>query len=76
MTNAARAVLAKALRLDPVERAEIIDRLFRSFEAVPDARREAAWAKEAESRIDAHQAGEIPADPASTALARISKRKR
>ena len=61
MTNTAQAVLAKALRLNPGERAELIEALYRSFNAPTDARRDAAWAEEAESRIEAHDAGRLPA---------------
>jgi len=76
MTNAARAILKQALRLDPVQRAELIDKLFHGFDAAPDARLDAAWAAEAESRIDACRAGKLPAVSAEAAFARLSRRKR
>ena len=74
MTETARAVLEQALRLDPVERAELIDRLFESFDPQPDPRIEAAWAEEAERRIDAFDAGKISADSAEAVFKRIAKR--
>ena len=74
MTRAARAVLNRALRLDPVERAQLIEGLFRSFEAPTDARADAAWAKEAESRIEAYESGKIRADSARAVLGRIAAR--
>lgn len=49
----------KALVLPPVERAALIEDLMASFD--PDARQsvDEAWAKEAESRLDAFTRGEI-----------------
>lgn len=74
MTRTTEAILQQALRLNPVERAELIEQLFRSFEPAPDARVDAAWKDEAESRIRAYEAGKIPADSAEAVFARIAKR--
>ncbi len=63
MKAAKQSVLRQALRLNPVERAELIEALYRSFNAPTDKRTDAAWAEEAESRIDAHDAGRIRAFP-------------
>ena len=73
MTAEARAVLEKALGLDAVERAELIEALFRSFDKSGDHRTDTLWAAEAESRIDAYDAGKIRADSAKAVLRRISK---
>jgi putative addiction module component (TIGR02574 family) len=69
MTTAARRILAKALGLAPVEKAELIEELFRSFDRKADRRVDAAWARETESRIDAFEAGKIPADSAAAVSA-------
>jgi len=74
MTTAARAVLEQALGLDAVERAELIEALFRSFDASGESRSDVLWAAEAESRLAAHEAGKIPAAPAADVLRRISRR--
>jgi putative addiction module component (TIGR02574 family) len=74
MTRATQAVFDQALRLDAVERAELIDQLFRSFDAVPDRAVDAAWAGEAEARLDAFSSGELTADTAETVMERIAKR--
>lgn len=76
MTNTARAILKQALRLDPVQRAELINSLFQSFDTAPDARLDAEWATEAEDRIDAARSGRIPSASARTVFARIAKSKR
>ena len=72
MTTEAQAVLGKALELDAVERAELIEAIFRSFDKTGSGRGDALWAKEAESRIDAFDAGMIVADSADAVFNRIS----
>ena len=74
MTAETRTLLEKALGLDAVERAEPIEALFRSFDTSGDRRTDVLWAAEAESRIDAHDAGKIHADSADVVLGRIGKR--
>jgi putative addiction module component (TIGR02574 family) len=74
MTRATEEVLRRALRLNPVERAQLIEGLFRSFDVAPDPKTDAAWAKEAESRIEAYDSGKVRADSAKAVLARIAKR--
>jgi putative addiction module component (TIGR02574 family) len=74
MTNATQSILQQALRLNPVERAELIDKLFHSFDKSPDERIDALWAVESESRIDAFDAGQISADSAEAVFERINKR--
>src|SRR3989338_2829405 len=56
MTSATQTILKEALRLKPVERAELIDELFHSFDKSHDERIDALWAAESESRIDAFAA--------------------
>jgi putative addiction module component (TIGR02574 family) len=74
MPTTTQAILKQALRLDPVERAELIEKLFHSFDKAPDSKVDALWAKEAESRIDAHDAGQLCADSAKAVFERINKR--
>lgn len=73
MKNATQAILDQALRLTPVERAELIEALFRSFDPDADARIDAAWAEEAESRLDAFEAGQLTADSAENVFRRVAK---
>lgn len=74
MTRAANTVLKEALLLDPVERAELIDELYHSFDKSRDARTDGLWAAESESRIDAYDAGKLSADSAEAVLGRINRR--
>lgn len=70
----AQAVLQQALRLDAVERAEMIEALFRSFETPAAETRDSAWAREAERRIDAYEAGSLGADGSDEVISRFTKR--
>ena len=73
VTEQTEHVLAEALHLPPVERAELIERLLASFEFPDRAEIDSLWAQEAEERIDAYERGEIPATPASEVFDRIDK---
>lgn len=74
MTTATQAILKQALNLSPVERAELIEKLFQSFDKAPDTKIDALWADESESLIDAYDTGQIAADSAKVVFERISKR--
>ena len=52
-------VIKDALRLHPADRAKLIDALYTSLESDEMRVREQAWAREAESRLAAYEAGEI-----------------
>lgn len=69
-----KAVTNDALKLAPVQRAELIESLLASF----DPRRaeiDALWADEAERRIDAYDQGKLKASPASEVFDRIEQQK-
>lgn len=68
-----RQVLTDALALQPIERAELIEELFFSFDNSDRKRLDQLWAAEAESRIDAFERGEFPAIPAEEVFAGINQ---
>jgi putative addiction module component (TIGR02574 family) len=68
-------LLEEALKLPPVERAELIERLLSSFEFRSRKEIDALWAEEAEDRIDAFDRGEIEEIPAEQVFAEIEKNK-
>ena len=75
MTQAAKkTVLKRALALNPVNRAELIEALFRSFGRQSSARNDALWADEAESRLNAYFSGKITTDTPKAVFGRIDKR--
>ncbi|TAN37783.1 MAG: addiction module protein [Verrucomicrobia bacterium] len=74
MTAIAEQVLKDALGLPPVDRAELIERLFQSFDSSMDRHVDTVWAAEIESRIEGYDQGQIAASPAADVLARINRR--
>ena len=52
-------VLSEALKLSPVERAELVEKILSSFE-FPDRKKiDELWANEVEDRIEAYERGDI-----------------
>jgi putative addiction module component (TIGR02574 family) len=74
MTALAERVLKDALDLQPVDRAELIEKLFRSFDRSANNAIDGAWAEEVESRFDAFDRGEIKGSPAVDVFARINQK--
>jgi len=72
MTAVAEKIMKTALELPPIDRAEMIERLFVSFDPSPKSTVDEAWATEVESRIDAFDAGKIKASSADEVFKRIS----
>jgi putative addiction module component (TIGR02574 family) len=74
MNPSASRILSDALVLSPIERAELIDELLRSFDPPENGALVDAWKAEAESRIDAYETGRLSADSSEAVFARINKR--
>ncbi len=60
MTNKVNFVLNQALELTAAERADIVEKLLVSLDS-PDPTIDAIWAKEADSRVEAYERGELEA---------------
>ncbi|MEK6576329.1 MAG: addiction module protein [Nitrospirota bacterium] len=75
MSKHREQILAEALKLPPVERAELVENLLSSFEFRSRKTIDALWAQEAENRIDAFERGEITVIPAKEVFAEIEKNK-
>lgn len=73
MLKRAENILAEALELPPVERAELVENLLSSFEFQSRKAIDALWAQEAEDRIDAFDRGEMVAIPVEDVFAEIEK---
>ncbi len=73
MAKQGEQVLAEALKLSPVERAELVENLLSSFEFQSRKTIDALWAKEVEDRINAFERGEMTAIPAKDVFADIEK---
>lgn len=73
MSPQAHEVLAQALQLSPLERAELIERILDTF-SLPDRKAiDERWAVEVEERIEAYERGELPAQPSAEVFTRIEK---
>ena len=73
MTAQAEQVLKDVLTLSPIERAEMVERILGTFEFPARKVIDAAWAREAEERIDAYERGDIKATAASKVLEKIDR---
>jgi hypothetical protein len=60
-------ILKEASTLNPAQKAWLIDRLLSGLD-MPDKEIDALWAKEAESRIDAFEKGQLKAVTLETVL--------
>jgi len=76
MPKHSKRILAEALELPPVERAELVENLLTSFEFKSRKKIDALWAEEAEDRIDAYERGEMAAIPARNVFGEIEKNRR
>ena len=65
MTPQSQQILREALGLPPIDRAELVEQILASFEFPARQDIDAAWAQEAEDRIDAYEQGEISSSPAN-----------
>lgn len=65
MTIQKSVVFDEAKKLPPIERAELIEFLLESFNDQQQKEIDEKWAKEAESRIDAYNAGKLEDMPIS-----------
>jgi putative addiction module component (TIGR02574 family) len=75
MSEQAQQVLRDALDLPPIERAELIEELYRSFDFPSRELADSLWAAESEKRIDAYEQGKVGATPANQVFDRIGSRK-
>jgi putative addiction module component (TIGR02574 family) len=60
-------IIEAALKLNPAEKAEVIDRLLGTLDA-PDEALEKLWADEAERRIGAYERGDLKSVALETVL--------
>ena len=72
--RAGQGLIEPRLHLIAMERAELIDELLNSFDTRSESRHFDTWQEEAESRIDAFEAGRLTDDAAEAVFARINRR--
>lgn len=71
MSEQAERIFEQALQLPSPERADLAERLLESLASGTDARIDALWAAEAESRIAAFHSGELTDSSAEEVFAEI-----
>jgi putative addiction module component (TIGR02574 family) len=74
MSRQTTRMLEEAKKLPPIERAELIEGLLDSFNLEQRKRIDEAWAREAESRIDAYEDGRIEEVPISKVFEEIERK--
>ena len=74
MTPQSEQVLRDALELSPTDRAELVEQILASFEFPARRDIDAAWAREAEARLEAYERGEIKSVSADEVFNEIDRR--
>ena len=72
MSGQGKRLLAEALSLSPVDRAELVEEILSSFDFPARTEIDALWAKEVEDRIDGYEKGELTAKAAEEVLSGIA----
>ena len=70
MSNPARQIESKAMKLSPQERARLAERLISSLDDEVDVGAEAAWIREGERRLDELRSGKIKGRSAASVFRR------
>jgi putative addiction module component (TIGR02574 family) len=65
-----RELIEQALKLDPTERLELVDRVLHSLDH-PDPTDDRIWIEEAERRLAAYRAGKVRGVPAEDVVGRL-----
>ena len=73
MSAQGKQVLAEALELPPVERAELVEEILSSFDFPLRLELDALWAREAEERLDAYARGDLKAQSVDEVFKELSK---
>ena len=74
MTALAEEVYEKALDLNPIDRAELIEKLFSTFSPYSDTIIGAKWKEEVSRRRLAYDRGDIPSDTIENVFNRLAQR--
>lgn len=73
MTPQTQHILNEALGLSPVDRVELVEHIMASFDIPARKEVDAAWAQEAEDRLDAYDRGQIKTTPATDVFKDIER---
>jgi putative addiction module component (TIGR02574 family) len=76
MTERSQKLLARALKLPPFERAELVEQIIASFDFPDQQVIDQRWAAEAEARLHAFDHGLMGSTPADAVFDAIERRSR
>ena len=68
-------ILDEALKLKPMDRAELVEQILASFEFPERKQIDEVWAQEVEDRLEAYERGEIQSTPAKEVFDDIDRGK-
>lgn len=74
MVESAQQIFTEALKLSPIEKAELIEKLFHSFDSEKQREIDSIWADEVESRIDAYDSGKLKVRHFDSVFEQINKK--
>ena len=74
MTAVAEQVYKQAIELNPIDRAELIEKLFSTFSSSQDTVIEEKWKEEVLRRRLAYDQGNIPSDTIENVFERLAQR--
>ena len=74
MVESAQQIFTEALKLSPIEKAELIEKLFHSFDSEKQREIDSIWADEVESRIDAYDSGKLKVSHFDSVFEQINKK--
>jgi putative addiction module component (TIGR02574 family) len=76
MTQIAQKILEEIKSLSPIERVELIDKIYQTFDPEIDLEAEKAWVEESESRLADYKSGKSAVISEDEAFYRIEKDKK
>ncbi len=73
MTDRSQHILAQAMSLSPMERAELVEGLLATFDFPSRTEIDTLWRAEVEDRLEAFERGDMQAIPADEVFRRIQR---
>jgi len=67
-----KTILQSVRALSPIDRAELLERLYGTFESSDQQEIDQKWANEAEERLEAYRSGQLDAEPVQQVLNRLN----
>ncbi|MCI5066473.1 addiction module protein [bacterium] len=66
-----RQIFENAKALSPIDRADLLERIFGTFDSTGQSEIDQKWAQESEERLGAYRSGLLDAEPVEQVLKRI-----